>query len=752
MKTILKTIVALICVFAAIFGMWSCSDDLLPDDETENKGNVVLIFRNPYHDGTRSDLQSEQIKYSTVKKVLLLIFNGTTADATLLRAETADWSGGPRQTYRLKENLPEGTYTIVAVGVDDRADTTYGLTDENYIDPTITLAQLQAKLQSGKTADDMAHSDFYVGKTEEPLTVQTGAVKQATITMKRRESGVMLYLKNVPASFKTISGEDIRVEKIQLCLNRPQNTDMPLLKPEDEASDFGGNPLTGSETLIDIPTTEDYGYSVSSNGTLEFAGYDRPGFVTMPNTVYGGAFMLPLQQASLTLKMIGVSKVTNETKEKTFPIKYNDEGMLNAEFDIQSNHLYHIGFKKFSGENTSEDRPEDLSGQTIYIESIDWDEIDEDITFPSIRKAAQFVDELNHGANYIFDSTTGIDSIYIIKSTNDINLPGSDNDGEPRKWTLKVADDCDWIHFVEYDAATQTNKYYKEVSSYENKMVYIQLNDYVRYNPGLSLEAIKNDIRKAVLTLTTEGFTQKYEYPIRQYNAITIKNTNLAPETPKVFAINRLDYGWRFNRKTGEPELIPQLDPLLTWGFYVTDMVSIVGTSITENKNLISDGLWVTNTVYKKWWDDKKTYPGSLIQKTRRESIEVDNSGNLIEDKDNKWLWFTPAREQLIDIQNKLFTRLAGDKEAIAKEVGQALNFFDDKLYWSSSTQYGPSTTMLTPNDSFAYDLLKKAEFGNEWKNNFYWDRTEKCRVRQARYFKTFETSTKQKRIKRAKR
>ncbi|MGN0044100.1 hypothetical protein, partial [Alistipes indistinctus] len=273
------------------------------------KGQIELSFKGSADKDARSSLNGSYVDYRTVKNVWVLIFKGIGHSATLVYKEDVGWKGDIEQTYKLTSQLDEGRYTLLAIGVDDKAGATYQLPEG--IAVGTTLRTTQASLAAGAGADDMAHSDFYVA--QEQITVHATTGNLVSMTLRRRESGVQVYLKNIPYTVNYYS-YDYKVDRVRVKLYDDQHTSVLLFDPNkvdinNEANwpadpDFsiwdemyfkyiaGYGTLPESSTLMEFNMT---GYQKSANGNYyEIPASTSP--ATLENTLYGGAFVLPIDQ------------------------------------------------------------------------------------------------------------------------------------------------------------------------------------------------------------------------------------------------------------------------------------------------------------------------------------------------------------------------------------------------------------------------------------------------------------------------
>lgn len=118
-------------------------------------------------------------------------------------------------------------YKLVAVGIDNaesidemqdydgmNSALTYGLPNSISIDSNLSNP---ITLQSGKTTDDMAHSEFFTGYID--YNPSTQGTNLETIDLWRRVAGLQVCLTNIPRE----------VERVRILLYNSQNTEVNIL-------------------------------------------------------------------------------------------------------------------------------------------------------------------------------------------------------------------------------------------------------------------------------------------------------------------------------------------------------------------------------------------------------------------------------------------------------------------------------------------------------------------------------------------
>ena len=231
-----------------IAALSSCTDDEIIDvPEPQPQTGIVIRLSAGDLEQTRTDLTS-QANLQHVEKVYALLYRGhykegqTVEDTTKLIAcdELTDWNpedegnGGPHgKEYKLPEteNLIQGNYTVLCIGLDDNdeAPNEVGGSGETYNLPEAIstigskLSEAKATLAQDKRKEDIAKSELFAGWNQ--FHFAPDSLNIVDVEMKRRVAGVICYLTDVPYEL-TISGENggtYRVTKVQVCLYKDQN-------------------------------------------------------------------------------------------------------------------------------------------------------------------------------------------------------------------------------------------------------------------------------------------------------------------------------------------------------------------------------------------------------------------------------------------------------------------------------------------------------------------------------------------------
>lgn len=390
-------------VLAAVLAV-SCSKEEGLADQPETDSGFDLVFAAQGEDLTlsRTVLEGPEA-LQHVSTVYLYIFDGTDTDAKCVAVEDVDWpywenAQAGKNTleykYRVKYAAFDAKkeYTFVAIGLDntktasetkvDNSMKTYGFTLQTNNPIGKTLGELQVAVQTGCTRTDIAQSEWFAGSLvltgEQILTA-----KAETLNLYRRVAGVMGYFKDIPQG----------VEKLQICLYQPQNTEAWVLPQPAENGvfmDYVESPAVGSgdqnadtwKVLVEI----DLESGIEGSGVSSFYGQ-------------GGSYVLPArasttaEETTLSLKLIGnngntlirriyqqtayapvqASLSRGETDEGTGIIGGEDDSQgpddeeYKYHYPIIANHFYSIG---------TEDNPVSLAdnGEIFVIINAGWDD------------------------------------------------------------------------------------------------------------------------------------------------------------------------------------------------------------------------------------------------------------------------------------------------------------------------------------------------------------------------------------------
>lgn len=674
-------------------------------DENPDGRGILLSF----NDGTdtRSTLQSSEVDYKDVKDVYLYVFKETTGEAECILSEDVDWKGDISQQHWISTDLNAGTYTFLAVGVDDKAGAVYGLTD-NY---TGTLGDCLAKLAQGKDKSDMATAQIFAGQTTQTVAEEEDVV-EVGVTLTRKVAGVLAYLRNIPCKvdFTGAEGGKADVTGIRLVLAQPQNTQMPMWPiATDEAPVYGQEPMNDTEEnkILFSYNLADIGFKPDEDGRYFVKETQEDNI--LPNTLLYGAYLLPIENTTtnntLKLELIGnyIDGTGSQTGKvvKTYTIQNPEE---ESTFSLEENKLYSIG-KKLSDDSTDGDKPADLSGNILQVNVVKWCEQTMPNTFPTVIGPARIESDYNQNV-YIFDAPGTMFTAYIrpaepIKPWNlKIRYYNEETKGDFASVDTGSYEDetpqGNWIHFVSTDNEGKPTDYLSEMNDPNGAgtTITVVLNDFVErrkleneYNIETSqmVEKLKKDYRTAYIELYTSGTAEPYRLLVRQYNALTV-NTSSTNYIDGFRATTRLDYGCHFDLQTGL--MVREDTAAVGWGYRNSVPRYITG----DDKMDYNNGAVNVEQARKRYENENwggENYRGSLYQKMRKQAIEIDENNT---DKGTK-IWYMPAYHEMWGIAH--YVNPHRDTGDACQELFR-LNQGD--TYWCSTAKdYDISYTLYIP-------------------------------------------------------
>lgn len=255
-------------------------------------------------------------------------------------------------------------YKLVAVGIDNaesidemqdydgmNSALTYGLPNSISIDSNLSNP---ITLQSGKTTDDMAHSEFFTGYID--YNPSTQGTNLGIIDLWRRVAGLQVCLEQIP----------LEVERVRILLYNSQNTKVKILPSDSNengitdfiTSHYGDNPFNddGMVLMDNIFTDEDI---VRSDFSTETATYEctMTAFmlpVNIPDReMYDYTLVAEFITTSIT-GIVGTSKKVRLMKpwQNSDGLEFENETDIGTGiiddldkylFPIQANHFYCLG-------------------------------------------------------------------------------------------------------------------------------------------------------------------------------------------------------------------------------------------------------------------------------------------------------------------------------------------------------------------------------------------------------------------------
>lgn len=306
---------------------------------------------------TRATLENSK-DVQNVTSVQLYIFDGEDADSKCILSQAVDWTNMPtgetpaQKTYIIEaKDLPRQTCLFMAVGMDNEAQTAYGLPAS--ITVGTTLNEAKAKLADGQSYTALAKAPVFSGTA----TATPGVTEAVSITMNRRVAGVLCYLDHIPVSILKEDGSYVRLKQMQLVLSQNQNTSVSLKK--QDTNDYGSDqsPEASSRILANF-AIEDLEAIPSSKGNYyEFKDGVSGNVQLWTTRVLQGIFVLPIQeatgQATLSLQAF---EDGNSSPIRTWQLTNN----TSPTYPLEANSLYRIG-------NDIEDIPLDLLEDEIIL-------------------------------------------------------------------------------------------------------------------------------------------------------------------------------------------------------------------------------------------------------------------------------------------------------------------------------------------------------------------------------------------------
>lgn len=256
-------------------------------------------------------------------------------------------------------------YKLVAVGIDNAEPTdemqdydgmnsalTYGLPKSIGIDSNLNNP---ITLKSGKTTDDMAHSEFFTGYIDyNPSTQETN---RDTIDLWRRVAGLQVCLEQIP----------LEVERVRILLYNSQNTKVKILPSDSNengitdfiTSPYGGEPFyEKGRVLMDKVFTEDVVDGNAKVGTSSDAYQCSMTAFILPMNIpdrelYDYTLVAEFVTTSIT-GIVGTSKKVRLMKpwQNSDNLQLEDETDIGTGiiddldkylFPIEANHFYCLG-------------------------------------------------------------------------------------------------------------------------------------------------------------------------------------------------------------------------------------------------------------------------------------------------------------------------------------------------------------------------------------------------------------------------
>lgn len=688
--------------------LWTvgCSDDSLSDDPTDQPERGIVIRLSTGDLETRTDLTS-QANLQHVTEVYAVLYNGKGDAATFVSVEkllkedgsawnpSEDGNGFQKEEFTLPktatDGLSAGSYTILCVGLDDNSGDTYGLSDGTM--KWSTLAEAKATLATGKTADDIAHSELFAGWAE--FDFEPDNINIVEVEMKRRVAGILCYLKDIPSTLTKSEGS-YKVTKVLLRLFSDQCNSIALPRKEKSSEntglqdDFGEGGIKDSDVLMSYDLSDCV--DSDNDGLYEIPVADES---RLPNTILMGAYMLPIEYSSqdnkptFTLEIWGISDnsgsgiMPSEECVQSFPVYQN--GLLSGsdaeKYSIYPNYIYHIGDKP-DPNSTDGDQPMSLAGTKITVKPEPWTEMNVDVDFPSVPVKPRM--ELDYGENYIFDCVPHTIKLTVINSILD------------SPWILQIDASQEGVYFK--NGEIWKSKYEATPADLLEESVDIDvlISDYAELNA--------KDVRQVKINLISDYATVA-SHLIQQYNAIIFSMED-GDKNTVYRGFSHFDYGTERNRQTGE---IISNEGYYQWGYDCNRSHLYIYNSDADDYN----GETNLNNAKKEANSDSEKmqyFLSSAMHLVEKPCYSI--SGE--EASENTHEWYLPAFYELE----------AFFDYSIKQGKRESWNIVQNNKYWTSC--------ILRDTYKYAYafyiDSNNKVKYGNWWDN----ERTDSYRLRQA--------------------
>lgn len=714
----MKGIRFLIIVFSVLSATFAgCTRDIVAPVQEEDGQRLNISVGNDFL--TKSSVTSSGASQH-IEQMFLFIFDGVTPDSRCFHAVDMGWvpvdgTGIPDFVYTLRnvglDRYGKNDVTYLVVGVDNHPETydirfggeTVSLNDVEAAEG-MSMTDVRAVLSEAAAGVDgttgtleskawaMAHTELFSG-----VAVAKASDQTVNMTVERCVAGVLCYLTDIP--YNVVSGEDSKIESIELVLNEKRTLNSSVSIPVDEdSSPEGADPISGSGGVViasaDLsPYTERQSDQGEKKDLLYIPATDDGTVKTLENSVLFGAYMVPIDvldtgegsTADATLQIVLRGALMPDGinhYERTYYVRntaeHNDgtgtsHGVpvdgRDYNYSIQANRMYAIGSKPETGD-TDGDKPQSLSGNILQLDVQEWIDVpdstpedggnDADVQFPSYSLSATFQTDIT--PEDIFDCIGDTITVRILPAAG----------GE--EWTLGIEPVGtvipDWLSFrigetadgatgneeVVYGSWINDPTYIRTEGTKEVVWLQILINDhavqnYIMGDNSLTMdekvEALRNDYRTAVLYLTTAGNGADREtLTINQYNAITAPVWRQWDDYDEPGVVYRA-----FAR---DDLLKPAYDPLeysengysyTGWGFYqrspdyIFGIVHASDDNGEENCNNAYDYAHTGPSGNVDYYEGSAMFRGRLPWITKEHGSDVNNPNNRF--------WYTPARYEL---------------------------------------------------------------------------------------------------------
>lgn len=817
----MKHVSILFLIFLTCF--WAgCSDDDLNGGNGKPKEGILLTLSNgSLANQTKAPALASTANLHHVTDVYAFLYqmNADGTDGTFKLCKKLDWNPMDSSEYRIDrvqfyqfwlsedneaKDLPAGTYRMLCIGLDNQIPTkpeqkiegeVWPDKDEYYHTSGATynlpeaikgkpLSEAVATLATGKTKEDIAHSELFAGWTD--FEYFPGTLSEVQVEMKRRVAGAICYLSDIPYEL-TQDATTYRVTGVRLCLCQPQNRQIALYRVELQpdatttvAADYGSLPFAvgeGSEVLAEhsfyklsddgqqLTLKEGYGKQSAENlYRIENKTLSRP---IKENSILMGAYLLPAERlttatgSTLMVQLMGRqieetgtgsgtnldANTTEEVVIRTLPALNSEQvdGEDETQYNIHPNYIYQIGRKPTPGLSQDE-YPESLMGNRLFLRVKKWTQEEIPVEFPSVPIYATMDFEIE-GMNmdcmgtpwyddfegeYPFDKTGEIEyhKLHITPSLL----------GKP--WRLVIQDDGLFVRTTQKgnpleEDFSKTYEYDQEKPK-EPVDLDLLLEDYIvardyahdKYYKGINIADDYRIIKLRLITYNDPQMTTPIHedtISVKQYNAITVEVDG------KKRAFARYDLGTEHFASGG---FISNFR--MAWKYR-----GIIGTEILGVIN--NDRMWWGSFNYirakEEAQDKHNKHPDqfliSAIRHAARKRVSIEKTGGatvfkLKQLEGRESFWYLPSYNELKELLSLPKKHAPANPTKAIQQMH--LKTYDSNgtaeektgIYWSSTPNYGGLQS--DKNTAWTFYLYKTGSVSGEKSR----DRNDELFIRQA--------------------
>lgn len=315
----MKNLYAVTMLAGALF-MSACSKDDGSSDNQEPKGVVFELSAVEQINLAKGPLYSQEA-VQTVENVNVYVFQLAGSDYLYLKTfNIPGWTKGStfnRYEVPTADMVPAGDYKFLAVGRD---------LNDSFTLTTLTAGTTKYEDMAASVAAAGNEVELFAGTKQ--VTV-SGQGMRVPIQMTRQVAGVLGYFKNVPYN---IAGTDVKY--LRLTVNNSN-------KSVNLTTSFGTTPTSASYNIINMDLS---GQAKNADGTYAGNDLNAQGVVKVANSQLSGAYVIPVNNVTLTLGLYD----TSGNVLKTWSVVDNTQ----STFNILANHFYSLGTKTQTGNTT----------------------------------------------------------------------------------------------------------------------------------------------------------------------------------------------------------------------------------------------------------------------------------------------------------------------------------------------------------------------------------------------------------------